>query len=301
MDYYKILEVIPEASAEVIRASYRALARKYHSDNSKETVNHEMMININEAYSVLSDRVKRMAYDSNRINRESGFRSDDCLAERTRRVNAERHWAEAEAELAAERERYESEISELRKQLDRYMSKGKSNINNSSTDINKLKNLIFKKDFKEASKSLFILDKLNIKNKTIEECRRVVQYFLDCPYEKFYNNGVLIGEYVNCILFFDEYHEVHYLKCYYYFDDEDKKLFYDIADRELREWVINDIREHTVSIEKLNAMLESSKQFVENHTRKRCYYTQSSDSNGGIKKEIEFSTIYTKLKDIISS
>ena len=31
-DYYRILEISPSASVEVIKASYRALAKKYHPD-----------------------------------------------------------------------------------------------------------------------------------------------------------------------------------------------------------------------------------------------------------------------------
>lgn len=38
IDYYKFLEIFEDASIEVIKAAYRALAKKYHPDTSKGTV-----------------------------------------------------------------------------------------------------------------------------------------------------------------------------------------------------------------------------------------------------------------------
>lgn len=64
-NYYDWLEVSPKASPEVIEKAYKALVIKYHpdlnSDNSVESK--EIMQNINEAYDVLSDSVKRAEYD----------------------------------------------------------------------------------------------------------------------------------------------------------------------------------------------------------------------------------------------
>jgi DnaJ-class molecular chaperone len=62
-NFYAILEVCPNASTEVIRASYRALARKYHPDN-KETGNNAKFIECKEAHDVLLDEDKRAAYDA---------------------------------------------------------------------------------------------------------------------------------------------------------------------------------------------------------------------------------------------
>ena len=35
MDYYEILEINKGASEDVIKAAYKALAKKYHPDNNK--------------------------------------------------------------------------------------------------------------------------------------------------------------------------------------------------------------------------------------------------------------------------
>jgi len=62
-DYYEILGVPRNASAEDIKAAFRKLARQYHPDVSKEADAEEKFKEINEAYGVLSDPEKRRRYD----------------------------------------------------------------------------------------------------------------------------------------------------------------------------------------------------------------------------------------------
>jgi curved DNA-binding protein CbpA len=72
-DYYRILGVLDDAEEIVIRAAYKALAQRYHPDKwtgSKDEANIRMS-DINEAYSVLSDPVKRKQYDATR--KKSGY------------------------------------------------------------------------------------------------------------------------------------------------------------------------------------------------------------------------------------
>lgn len=64
-NYYDILEVSQNASKEVIKAAYKALAKRYHPDtnNGQPFRNGIDMVLINEAYEVLSDDIKRKKYD----------------------------------------------------------------------------------------------------------------------------------------------------------------------------------------------------------------------------------------------
>ncbi|ERN01156.1 hypothetical protein AMTR_s00002p00218140 [Amborella trichopoda] len=63
-DYYKVLEVDYDATDEKIRLNYRRLALKWHPDKHKgDNAVTEKFQEINEAYKVLSDPVKRLDYD----------------------------------------------------------------------------------------------------------------------------------------------------------------------------------------------------------------------------------------------
>jgi DnaJ-class molecular chaperone len=64
-DYYSILGVSGKASREEIRHAFRKLAMKYHPDRNlgNEEWAEEKFKEINEAYAVLGDEVKRQEYD----------------------------------------------------------------------------------------------------------------------------------------------------------------------------------------------------------------------------------------------
>jgi curved DNA-binding protein len=63
VDYYKVMDVAEDASAEKIKRSYRKLARKYHPDVSKEVDGEEKFKKVAEAYQVLKDTDRRKEYD----------------------------------------------------------------------------------------------------------------------------------------------------------------------------------------------------------------------------------------------
>ena len=63
-DYYEILDVSKNASADEIKKSYRKLALKYHPDrNPDDPESEEKFKEASEAYEVLSDSEKRGLYD----------------------------------------------------------------------------------------------------------------------------------------------------------------------------------------------------------------------------------------------
>ena len=68
-DFYEILRVPPSASFEEIQQIFRSLAKTYHPDTTPlDDMAHatEKMKDLNEAYKVLSDPVKRAEYDRQR-------------------------------------------------------------------------------------------------------------------------------------------------------------------------------------------------------------------------------------------
>ena len=63
-DYYQIMGIGRDASADDIKRAYRRLARKYHPDVSKEANAEARFKEVGEAYEVLRDPEKRAAYDA---------------------------------------------------------------------------------------------------------------------------------------------------------------------------------------------------------------------------------------------
>ncbi|MBP7692127.1 MAG: SUMF1/EgtB/PvdO family nonheme iron enzyme [Anaerolineales bacterium] len=122
MNYYELLDVAPEATQAEIKAAYRIQVQLHHPDRlqqANETVRRyaeDKLKRINEAYTVLSDPVRRSAYDARWRAEQSRARSaaarepegaeGDWFASRpagTRRRRSEaqaaREWMKWEAEM----------------------------------------------------------------------------------------------------------------------------------------------------------------------------------------------------------
>lgn len=71
-DYYKIMGLERSATQDDVKRAYRALARKYHPDVSKESNAEARFKEVGEANEVLKDPEKRAAYDQLGANWKGG-------------------------------------------------------------------------------------------------------------------------------------------------------------------------------------------------------------------------------------
>ncbi|NIS80644.1 MAG: DnaJ domain-containing protein [Anaerolineales bacterium] len=73
-DLYRIMEIEPSANSEQIKTAYRKLAKRYHPDLNPSPTAKLRMQEINRAYEVLGDPIKRARYDRWR-GLASGYRT----------------------------------------------------------------------------------------------------------------------------------------------------------------------------------------------------------------------------------
>jgi DnaJ-class molecular chaperone len=65
-DFYKVLQVDPEADHDVIAAAHKALARKLHPETDLTGVHEVRMSALDRAFAVLSDHSRRRDFDRQR-------------------------------------------------------------------------------------------------------------------------------------------------------------------------------------------------------------------------------------------
>src|SRR5688500_9991187 len=71
-DYYHVLDLKQNASADEIQRAYRALELRYHPDRNSAPEAVVRMTSINEAYEVLGDPERRRKYDSQTVTVDLG-------------------------------------------------------------------------------------------------------------------------------------------------------------------------------------------------------------------------------------
>ena len=66
-DHYKTLQVDREADPDVIKAAYKALARKLHPDDDFTGIDEYKLKELTHAFNILHDPAERKAYDLRRV------------------------------------------------------------------------------------------------------------------------------------------------------------------------------------------------------------------------------------------
>lgn len=124
MKYYDLLDVPPTASAEDIKAAYRIQVQLHHPDRLQQAspqvraYAEDKLKRINEAYTVLSDPVRRAAYDSRFVRAQRAQANEDedddltMRPARPGRKRPSRRQAEAEAANQWWREQQQREAEE---------------------------------------------------------------------------------------------------------------------------------------------------------------------------------------------
>ena len=98
-DYYRILGVDSQASEQEIRIAFRKKAFEYHPDRNRAADAGDRFKEVNEAYQVLSNSVRRSQYD----------RSQHAEWERTEKMRREQIWKEQVRREQAQREQAQRE------------------------------------------------------------------------------------------------------------------------------------------------------------------------------------------------
>ena len=90
-DYYKILGVSQSSDDDEIKRAYRQQSKLWHPDKNPGKDVNEIMLDINEAYAILKDALKRSRYDQE-YERFFGTQVYDEIHQQEEDVNTESTW-----------------------------------------------------------------------------------------------------------------------------------------------------------------------------------------------------------------
>ena len=91
VDYYRILQINPDANIETIKKAYRRRALECHPDRGGS---HEQMVLVNEAWGILSNPITRANYDAARLHveNEEFVRKAETESRKARISSCESRW-----------------------------------------------------------------------------------------------------------------------------------------------------------------------------------------------------------------
>jgi len=118
---YEVLEVSENASKEVIEKAYKVLAKKYHPDlqtSENKQMADKKMKEINEAYDILRDDLKRKSYDE-KLKNEREIERKLNIQETT--DNSSQMTEEEQKYRQMQRKKYEEELLRRQRQMEQNM------------------------------------------------------------------------------------------------------------------------------------------------------------------------------------
>jgi len=131
-NYYKILNIQKEATSEQVKDAYRKLVKFWHPDVNSSPNSHEKIIEVNEAYEILSDKEKRVVY--NRIYDEYfGTMSTVMTTERAQESRSKERYTEYryDNKTSADFDDLQNWINQARIRADELIKKGLKKVDSS--------------------------------------------------------------------------------------------------------------------------------------------------------------------------
>jgi curved DNA-binding protein CbpA len=180
MNPYTILEISPQASDEEIKKKFRVLAQQYHPDKGGDT---EKFKEINLAYSVLSDPIRRKLYDETGIYKNEPNLKDQALNDICSRL-AHFLW-KMNVDMEDLIHLLKSDIQNEKNQLNQKISTTQQTIANFKRAVNKIRR---KKEGENILQNFIKLqvkqqeDLLNNQNNRIKLCDTMLEIVDDYEY-----------------------------------------------------------------------------------------------------------------------